>query len=314
MADRFNPLAYNAKIVNPDGTPTDYFMRQWQLAKGLGSDVNAILSAAFTAGTGINIQGNNITDGIVVSLADMAANSIKGNNTGGVAAPADLTATQVTAMLDTMVGDSGAGGAKGLVPAQVAGDATKYLRGDGTWQTVAGGGGGGYFSGATGTVSTASTTAVASKGCVFVPSVDISVTHVHGFVDAAGTGENHYAQIASVDPSTGQIDTVLGTSSTIASRSVNMECYRFDFASPISLSSGTTYVLIVVNASGSGTTVCRVGAFAAAAALAWHLNAPGIVPLLGVFAYNTVGVTASQTSVSAGTASRYCIAMEGTID
>ncbi|WP_323157051.1 hypothetical protein, partial [Pseudomonas rhodesiae] len=29
-----------------------------------------------------------------------------------------------------------AGGVKGLAPATVAGDATKFLRGDGTWQTA----------------------------------------------------------------------------------------------------------------------------------------------------------------------------------
>lgn len=45
------------------------------------------------------------------------------------------TPTQVTAALDNFVGDSGAGGTKGLVPAPAAGDAAagKYLDADGTW-------------------------------------------------------------------------------------------------------------------------------------------------------------------------------------
>lgn len=38
-------------------------------------------------------------------------------------------------------GDSGSGGAAGIVPAPAAGDATKFLKGNGTWDTVAGGGG-----------------------------------------------------------------------------------------------------------------------------------------------------------------------------
>lgn len=58
---------------------------------------------------------------------------------------ASRTPTQVTADLDAMVGDSGSGGTKGLVPAPASGDAAagKYLKADGTWATPAGGGGGG---------------------------------------------------------------------------------------------------------------------------------------------------------------------------
>lgn len=48
------------------------------------------------------------------------------------------TSAQATAMLDNMVGDSGAGGAKGLVPAPAAGDAAanKFLKANGTWATA----------------------------------------------------------------------------------------------------------------------------------------------------------------------------------
>jgi hypothetical protein len=50
------------------------------------------------------------------------------------------TPTQVTADLIVAVGDAGAGGTKGLVPAPATGDATKFLRGDMTYQTVSGAG------------------------------------------------------------------------------------------------------------------------------------------------------------------------------
>jgi hypothetical protein len=43
-------------------------------------------------------------------------------------------------MLDAFVGDAGSGGTKGLVPAPASGDATKFLRGDGSFVTIPGGG------------------------------------------------------------------------------------------------------------------------------------------------------------------------------
>lgn len=54
---------------------------------------------------------------------------------------ASRTPTQVTADLIAMVGDSGSGGTKGLVPAPAAGDAAagKFLKADGTWAAGASG-------------------------------------------------------------------------------------------------------------------------------------------------------------------------------
>ncbi|MFA5185357.1 MAG: hypothetical protein WC551_02630 [Patescibacteria group bacterium] len=48
------------------------------------------------------------------------------------------TLAQLLADLAAFVGDSGSGGVKGLVPAPTTGDATKYLKGDGTWASPAG--------------------------------------------------------------------------------------------------------------------------------------------------------------------------------
>lgn len=56
---------------------------------------------------------------------------------------ASRTPAQVTADLSAMVGDSGSGGTKGLVPAPASGDAAagKFLKADGTWATTGAGGG-----------------------------------------------------------------------------------------------------------------------------------------------------------------------------
>lgn len=68
-------------------------------------------------------------------LATVATATLKGRVTAGTGAVEDLTVTQATNMLNAVVGDSGSGGTKGLVPAPAAGDAAlgKVLRADGTW-------------------------------------------------------------------------------------------------------------------------------------------------------------------------------------
>lgn len=87
----------------------------------------------------------SLPDGSVANakLATMATARMKGNVSGSTASPSDLTATQVTAFLNNLIGDSGSGGTKGLCPAPAAGDAAagKFLKADGTWAVPASSGG-----------------------------------------------------------------------------------------------------------------------------------------------------------------------------
>lgn len=119
----------------------------------VGAGVSA---ASVGARTTVTIPGGSVADGdkgdITVSgggtawaidagavsnpkLADMAAATLKGNNTGGASAPIDLTTAQVTAMLNAFTSLL-----QGLVPAS-GGGTTNFLRADGAWAAPPGGGG-----------------------------------------------------------------------------------------------------------------------------------------------------------------------------
>lgn len=142
-----NQLTFNGTSVQNTLSVTDTTTIDLTLA----SDV---LSADIIAGSITNAQISNsaaiaysklaLTGAIVnADLANMAQSTIKGRAAGaGTGVPVDLSATQATALLSAFVGDSGAGGTKGLTPAPAAGDtaANKFLFADGTWKTPPGAG------------------------------------------------------------------------------------------------------------------------------------------------------------------------------
>ena len=83
---------------------------------------------------GTNVQAYDADLGTIAGLTATTDNFIQSKSS----AWASRTPAQVTADLSNVVGDSGSGGSKGLVPAPAAGAAAagKYLKADGTWATV----------------------------------------------------------------------------------------------------------------------------------------------------------------------------------
>ena len=101
---------------------------------------------------GVTISATNPGDTVEVNGSAIASTIANFSNTTP-AAPAGttnvlfqkdaLTPTDISASMPLMVGDSGAGGVSGAVPAPAAGNtaAGDFLRADGTWQIPPGTGG-----------------------------------------------------------------------------------------------------------------------------------------------------------------------------
>lgn len=112
------------------------------MSSGGGSGITALTGDVTASGSGsvaATIPTNSVTN---AKLVDVPTSTFKGRTTAGYGSPEDLTATQATALLNSFVGDSGAGGTKGLVPTPAAGDAAagKFLKASGSWAVPAGGG------------------------------------------------------------------------------------------------------------------------------------------------------------------------------
>jgi hypothetical protein len=98
-----------------------------------GNYITALTGDVTATGPGSvsgTISANAVTNS---KLAQVATQTFKGRTTASTGNVEDLTTTQATAMLNVMVGDSGSGGTKGLVPAPAAGDAAKFLTGAATY-------------------------------------------------------------------------------------------------------------------------------------------------------------------------------------
>jgi hypothetical protein len=128
----------NTPITSADTILSALEKLQAQISTSSGSAITALTGDVSAVGPGsatATIQPHVVNNS---KLAQMPANTIKGNNTGATANATDLTVAQVTAMLNSFTGDTGSGGLQGLVPAPGAGNkaAGDFLSANGTWAYV----------------------------------------------------------------------------------------------------------------------------------------------------------------------------------
>ncbi len=287
-----DPIDKNMRIVNPDGTATDAFLRNWlgQRSKNVTTAedidsaialVNALAAKQITTTT--PITGGGPLGGTIVPIG-LADTAVTPGTYGDATNVPQITVDQkgrITAVVDVPITGGG------------------------------GGGGASFFKGATGDVPQASATAQATKGLPFTPTAPLVIDAAWAHIDPAGAGQNHYMQISSCNPATGQITTVLATSATVAVPGTDLLAVRFAFASPVNLAVGTTYMISVTNASGIGTTAMRVSGASFNADDAWTINAPGTTVLLAC-SYATVGLSNGQ-AVSASVGGYYAVFLEGQV-
>ena len=116
------------RSANSSGDPAD-------IAAGANDTLLRRVSDALSFGAlTLGMAGANLWT--YAKLQQVSATSrFLGRITAGAGDIEELTGTQATSLLDNVVGDSGSGGTKGLVPAPAAGDAAagKFLKADGTF-------------------------------------------------------------------------------------------------------------------------------------------------------------------------------------
>lgn len=236
----FNTVQDRLPSSNVDG---DILMVYNTASNGFGLQWNTIIGDVFVndASTGeIRINAGAVT---LAKMANLAANSIIGNNTGSSAMPIALTGTQVTAMLDQF---SSSTGTKGVVPGANGVGATYFLDATGAWSQPAG----------SGTINSAaqysipyystSPTGIALSG--LAPQTTNGVYFLRANVTASA------AVAPSWIGSTGSGSVVLATSPTLVTPNIGVATATSVNGLTITSSTGT---LTIAN----GSTLATAGAF-----------------------------------------------------
>jgi hypothetical protein len=190
------------------------------------SDTLAVQSTTISAGTGLT-GGGSLAANRTLSLDTIADQRVMGNVSGSTAVPIALTATQVTAFLNSFAGSS-----KGLVPAS-AGGTTTFLRADGSWAAPADNG----ITALTGAVTasgTGSVTASITDGAVSTLKLaDSAVTSIK-----IGAGAVTTAKLATGAVTANELGAGAVTTAKIASGNVTAAELATDSVTTVKIATG----------------------------------------------------------------------------
>lgn len=259
MATRnIDPLNWSAVIVTKDGRPTDYFIRQWQ---GLitfnvnTEELDGLREVDLIAGTGLSGGGSlgDFTD-LTFNLADTAVTpGTYGSASEVVAFTVDAqgrltTASEFALEADNVDYDNGT---SGLTATDVQAAIDELAAGTG--------GGSNYL--AAGYVPDDRITLTGSFASVAAsirPNTDIEVAGVAAVISPGAASQTYTVTIAEIASVGANLGTVVATANVPALNESGTQTVMGIFASPVTLTAGQRYALIISRTDGTGTSQCQV--------------------------------------------------------
>jgi len=106
---------------------------QFQIVEINAIDPTLATIAALTPTTDQFIYFTGTDTAATTGITSSGRTALAGATAAGSSMMTAASAAAQTALLNAFTGDSGSGGVKGMVPAPSSGDASKFLKGDGTW-------------------------------------------------------------------------------------------------------------------------------------------------------------------------------------
>ncbi len=240
-----------------------------------GTEVVPIVqSGATVKATTANIAGASANNSVTnAKLAQMAAHTFKGNNTGSTANALDLTATQLTAELNAFTTLL-----KGLVPAS-GGGTTTFLRADGSFAVPPGT--------ATGTVTSVSViTANGVSGSVATDTTTPAITLTLGAItptSVAASGTVTGSNLSGTN--TGDQTNISGNAATVTTNA--------NLTGPITSVGNATSI---ASQTGTGTTF----AMSASPTFTGTVGAAAITAT-GLFTNSSSGAASTSSAIFTGT-------------